>query len=185
MCWYKTGILFLIVGLSACQPAPPPPPGEPVASIFDMAAFIDQEISELKSAGCRLSQKLNIEGKEEVGGSSNPNWASLLKPFKDSDINKSAWIENYKLEKSEVGGNTVHSYKTSASNMRTQELRVAFEGKSDQVISVDVSNVDDNFILRAEEKLRYYKPERSFEINKEQQYFFFEPQAISIKGSCK
>lgn len=186
MYWSKYTLFFCFLALLSCGHANERAVGNGLSEAFDLKTFFENEIERLsKDATYRLVQKISIDGEEEVTTSSDPNWSSILRPFIDSDINKTAWLENYVLEESLENGNKVLNYKSSIQKMKTQQLRIVFNGQSDSVASVSVENQDNNFILSSTEDLFYNKAEVEFSIEKTQQYFFFAPQKIIFKGSRK
>ncbi len=186
MYWFKRSFFICVICFSACQAEQKEVAGSVPETVFDLKSFFEAETQRLSSdKNCSLKRNTSIDGKEEVSTVSSPNWSALLKPFMDSDINKPTWLENYRFEESEQGGNKVYHYRSAIEKMKTQDLQIVFKGKSDVVESVGLTNVANNFILSSSENLYYVASPTSFKIEKSQQYFFFDPQRIDISGSCR
>lgn len=187
MYWYRLSLLVCLAGLLSCSSETKFAEGEVPPEAFDLKAFFEDEIERLSQEGnCNLKQRMMIDGAEESINTTNPNWANLLQPFINSDINKEAWLENYRLKEEVLDdGRKTQIYTSVSSKMKTQRLGITFSAGGKEIGEIAIANEDSNFILSSSELLRYTKNERSFSIDKKQQYFFFPTQEIFLSSKCE
>jgi len=176
-----------LLGLLSCDPETKVVEGKIPKEAFDLKAFFEAEIERLSQEGnCKLDQQMLIDGEKETINTPNPDWSNLLQPFIDSDINKVAWLENYRLKEETLDdGRKTHMYTSVTNKMKTQQLGMTFLAGSEEIEEIAITNEDRNFILTSSELLRYSKAERSFSIEKKQQYFFLPTQEIYLFAKCQ
>lgn len=117
---------------------------------FDLAGFIDAQVEELNRQKPKLEKTVTINGTEETQSDPELDFERDLAIFRRSDINKSAWTDKYRIEKTEIGT----AYIAIDSSMQTQLLRVATD-EGGAVNRIYVERRMGNFLSDGRQQLTY------------------------------
>ena len=100
---------------------------------FDLAGFIDSEVTRLAEAGEEVTKTVVLNGQREQQRRSDINFALDLRVFRDADINKPAWRDKYTV--SREPNRTI--YTATDSTMQTQRLAVDILNGVPQRVFID------------------------------------------------
>ena len=121
----NTGLLLVVIFfLSSCGD------GKELkqVSVFDMEAFIGNEINELEGSEAHLEKTLITGGNTQTKVFENPDWQSELQIFSEPDLKKPAIAAMYKRDSTCSGNNCVVSFTATDDAARIKTLRVEYTG---------------------------------------------------------
>jgi len=150
-------------------------------AFFDIDGYFDAEINALNSSTLKLKKDAKIDGKSESQTIEKPNWNTELKLFKDSDINKIAWVDKYSTEKK---SNSI-VYTTADSTLTTKRIQIDYKSavtdNFEDVVSILIINNTENVLYSSSEFLTY-TPKSSISIIRNQQIKTGDNKMVEIKG---
>jgi|GEM_PF-2125952 len=150
-------------------------------AFFDIDGYFDAEINALNSSTLKLKKDAKIDGKSESQTIEKPNWNTELKLFKDSDINKAAWVDKYNAEKK---SNSI-VYTTADSTLTTKRIQIDYKStvtdNFEDVTSILIINNTENVLYSSSEFLTY-TPKSSISIIRNQRIKTGENKMVEIKG---
>ena len=140
-------VLFITLFISGCT-------GSSMSvkqnSYLDLTKFFSSEITKLEKLEPYVRKTVSRNGLQETKSLNNINWKSELSLFIESDINKSAWKNSYKItsNKNEV------TYTALDSGLRTKRILITRspEGMVEKVLIV---NKISNMLYESTEELLY------------------------------
>ena len=148
---------------------------------FDIDGYFDAEINALNNSALKLKKDAKIDDKNETQTIEKPNWDTELKLFKDSDINKTAWIDKYKTEKN---SNSI-VYTTADSSLTTKRIQIDYKStvtdNFDDIASILIINNTENVLYSSSEFLTY-TPKSSISIIRNQRIKTGDNKMVEIKG---
>ena len=103
---------------------------------FDLASYIDNQVDSLQRAGGTVTKTISLNGTTETKELDDLNYANDLRVFRESEINKPAWVDKYTVDRQESDGLLTRTYTATDSSMQTRKLTVV--SRNDTPISVDI-----------------------------------------------
>ncbi len=119
-------------------------------SYFDIKGFFDKEARRLESLEPPVRKLVRHNNNQETRFNKIDNWKAELQMFADSDINRPAWKNSYRVEnKGEV---TV--YITTDNKLKTKRIEVI--SLNNKVKSIFILNKVENELYSTTEDLQYH-----------------------------
>lgn len=161
--------LLFVAGCS--QPAPKTrPPYE------DLKGFFDAEAQRLTRANPGVFKTVARNDASETRSVKDIDWETELSLFAESDINKPAWLDSYKVTSG--AGKTI--YQASDSTLKTREISI---GKDPQgkIRTVEILNRTQNMLYSSTEQLLYVR-DSLYQIRKHQHVAVMGDNRYFING---
>src|SRR5690606_26910907 len=146
---------------------------------FSLKDFFVNETSRLVKLAPVVEKTVSRNGASEKKQVQIDNWKNELALFIDSDINKPAWQNSYRIDSTE------HSlrYTCIDPELRTQKITID-KYESGLVRHIAITNRAGNMLYQTAEQLDYY-PDSLYQISKQQQVRFIGDSQYSISGRLK
>ena len=174
-------VLFLFLGLLACNNSSEPQPGEKNMSLpyFDLEAFFQNEINRLNELQPLVDKRVRINTKEESNQLDDINYTRELKVFSDSDINRVAWFDKYSIDNTlENNQLNLLRYEAIDESLRTRNVEIELAGE--EVREISIENQSESFIASAFQKL-IYRPASGYSILTSQKMKIGKDKVIEIE----
>lgn len=143
----------------------------------DIKGFVESEVNRLSKSNIRVNKTVVQNGIPESLSNIAVNWKNELALFSESDINKSAWKDSYKvIEKKES-----IEYHTLDSNLRTKLIIIRFN-KNKEAVYLQIKNQTSNSLYKTNETLTYI-PDSVYSVIKDQKVLFLGKNRYEIKGN--
>jgi len=148
----------------------------PANPYFSLEDFFLSETSRLAKLAPIVEKKVSRNGDSEEKRVQIDDWKNELALFIDSDINKPAWRNSYRIDSTERS----LSYISIDPELRTQKITID-KYESGSVRHIAITNRAGNMLYQTAEKLDYY-PDSLYQISKQQQVRFIGDSQYSISG---
>ncbi len=141
-------------------------------AFFDASDFFNAEIIRLDSLKPAVIKTVFVNDKSETKELATLNYTEELAPFVQSDINKPAWLDEYRtdtMRNEDTVSKYLHThiiYTALKASLKTKKFTVHLDSLK-QPIAIDIINSDDNAIAGAQHELHYDK-RSGFSINNKQ-----------------
>ncbi len=141
-------------------------------AFFDASDFFNAEIKRLDSIKPTVIKTVSVNEKSETKELNNLNYTEELAPFVQSDINKPAWLDEYRIDtlrNEDTVSRYLHThivYTALKESLKTKKFLVHLDSLK-EVIAIDITNSDDNSLAGAQHLLHYDK-RSGFSINNKQ-----------------
>ena len=145
-------------------------------SYLDLTKFFSSEITKLEKLEPYVRKTVSRNGLRETKSLNNINWKSELSLFIESDINKSAWKNSYKITNSK---NEV-IYTALDSSLRTKRIFIT-RSPEGMVKKVLIVNKISNMLYESSEELLYIT-DSIYTINKQQHVVLVGDNDYKITG---
>ena len=146
---------------------------------FDLNDYFEKELvvlSDLK----KIKKTVSLNGKEEEKTISEFDLKKDLEIFTDSNINKIAWLDKYKVD-SLINANGLLekiTYLAIDNKVKTREMIVEyFDGN---VKSISISNITSNQVASQNQQLKYI-PTKGYSIQSSQEVSLSDPQELFVE----
>jgi hypothetical protein len=163
----KLYIFFLLLIFSNCKNESPQY-SKNTTPLFDLKGFLDNEIATHLKDIKKVKKTVTVNGKTETKEVEIKDWKEELKPFFNSDINRPAWRDKYKI----LNEHNFHDYDTLVSkkqfnvidkNLKTQRINIYYGFKTEKtkpmpqtwISSVSIFNLDNSAISQSYQILSY------------------------------
>ncbi|MGB3801098.1 MAG: hypothetical protein WA952_14875 [Lewinella sp.] len=103
---------------------------------FDLATYIDQQVDSLQRVGTTVTKTITLNGSTESKELSDLAFGSDLRVFRESDINKPAWLDKYDTQQNETDGLLTRTYSAMDSSMQTRQLTVI--SRDGEPVSIEI-----------------------------------------------
>ena len=145
-------------------------------SYLDLTKFFSLEITKLEKLEPYVHKTVSRNGLRETKSLNNINWKSELSLFIESDINKSAWKNSYKI----TGNKNEVIYTALDSSLRTKRIFITRspEGIIKKVLIV---NKTSNMLYESSEELLYIT-DSIYTISKQQHVVLVGDNDYKITG---
>lgn len=147
-----------------------------VKTYMDVKGFFDAEVSRLTSLNPEINKTVARNEASETRNMKNINWKTELSLFAESDINKPAWKDSYKIIK--LSGKTV--YLASDPGLRTREINITKDPEG-RVRKITILNQVENMLYSSTEQLLYI-PDSVYQISKQQHVAIIGDNRYFING---
>jgi virulence-associated protein VapD len=143
----------------------------------DIKGFVESEVNRLSKSNIRVNKTVVQNGISESLSNIAVNWKNELALFSESDINKSAWKDSYKvIEKKEST-----EYHALDSNLRTKLITIRYN-KNKETVYLEIKNQTNNSLYKTNETLTYI-PDSAYTVIKDQKVLFLGKNRYEIKGN--
>lgn len=147
-----------------------------VKTYMDVRGFFDGEVNRLTSANPEINKTVARNEASETGNMKDINWKTELGLFAESDINKPAWKDSYKVISR--AGKTI--YVASDSSLRTREINITKDPQG-RIRKITILNQVDNMLYSSTEQLLYI-PDSVYQISKQQHVAIIGDNRYFISG---
>ncbi len=175
----KAYIIFLIVPIAlglACSDRAMD--DMPTKLFFDLEDYFNQEKARLHTQ--QAQKTVSINGVEEVQNINGGSFDDEFELFANSDINKIAWLDKYRVDSLyNYNGDLLSkiTYTALDENLRTQLLEVIYD--NNQVTRINIDNLMKSIIVDARQTLTYISG-KQIKIKSGQKVLFGEDRAFEI-----
>lgn len=125
-----------------------------VDPFFDVDSFFREEIAVWDSLQPTVTKQVLFDGVEEVGEFDSLDYDTQLRVFLDSDINKPAWFDKYRIDTIREEGRGYRVQYTSLSpKLRVQKLEVQW--REGEPVAIHVEKATRSLLETLEQNLTY------------------------------
>ena len=147
-----------------------------VQKYYDVQGFFGAETKRLEKQGATVTKTVSRNDVSETKSSFSPAWATELALFTDSDINKPAWRDSYKIESDSLST----SYTALDDELRTKSLVIKKNNKG-KLIEISIVNSTSNYLYNSTEELHYF-PDSLYRMVKKQDVILLGKNNYEIVG---
>lgn len=146
---------------------------------MDLKGFFEQETIRLTKANQKAEKTVTRNGVSETKKDFLPDWDVELSLFSESDINKPAWENSYKVYED----STQTNYTALDNKLRTRSIRIR-KNKSGILNEISIVNRTTNNLYSSTEELTYI-PDSLYRIIKKQEVILLGNNNYEISGILK
>jgi len=166
-----------LIGCCACTgPDNTPASSAMASSYFSLEEFFRSEATRLTKLAPTVEKTVSRNGMSEGKSVQINDWKNELALFMDSDINKPAWQNSYRVDSTD----RLLTYTSTDPGLRTQKISIE-KDENEKVKHIAVFNHASNMLYQTEEHLDYY-PDSLYQIHKQQQVRLIGESQYSIRG---
>lgn len=154
-------------------------PGQQAAvqkQYFDLKGYFSQEAKRLTSLNPVVDKTVMVNKSTERKKIRIADWNGELTNFSDADINKSAWIGLFTVQKTDSS----ELYRSDNEKVLVKELLIS--KKSNQVTGLRLILNTSNYLYTSTDTLTYY-PDSLYEIKKNQHISLLNKKSYHIRGA--
>jgi hypothetical protein len=170
---------LIIFTISSCQNST-----QPIAqkTYFDVPAFISEQITQLQNDSMIVIKTAEVNETTDQHQIDWTDWNRELTLFKNSDINKSAFIGKYLVDTLTVDSNKKQiRYAATDSSLNTRLIEVTLNTKQNSVTELHIINITKDFISSTHEDLLFI-PNKAYVIRSSQSMMFFGTNDLKVMG---
>ncbi len=169
-----TGVCFSVC-LSSCKPDIK----ETGASLkyFDLKRYFKNDSARLSRLHLRVTKTVGHNHQEQIKEVTIGNWGEELSLFINSDINKPAWQQSYRVQN--TPGYII--YEAVDPKLTTRRIVINQDTTTKKVKWILINNLTHNLLYSSAEKLTYY-PDSLYQIEKRQNIRIIGTNRYLIKG---
>lgn len=119
---------------------------------FDVKGFFNGEIKRLTEGGIKIEKTVTIAGKTETKIIEKADFEKELALFLASDINKPAWRDKYRIEK--TAGRSLESFLAIDDDLKTKRLDI-YRFPPNGVTQIKIVNSDESSVTESQQSLDY------------------------------
>jgi hypothetical protein len=179
--------LLLVCLVSACsQDQSKPMPNVGIKKFFDLKGYFKKEIEVLNgSKGIR--KRVTTNGKTEERVLDSLNFENEFALFEQSDINRPAWLDKYKIDTVRIENDSTRAYSVSylakEEKLKTKELTVVYT-KDKEVAEINIVNSDKSLFSSMQQTL-FYRPKKKYTVSSSQKFWLSKPANITVEVFLK
>ena len=128
---------------------------------FDLQSYFNKEEVRLKKLNPSIEKTVSVDDSSEKKSIKIVDWKKELSIFTDSDINKRAWLGQFKIYKTP----TLEQYSSNQEKIPVKELKVM--RKNGKVSGIQILLKNTNALYTSTDTLVYY-PDSLYQIDKTQ-----------------
>ena len=155
-------------------------PVKEIVPFFDLEAFFQEEISKLHTDQA-VEKQISLNGKTEK--QELTNWAASqeLEGFKEFNINRPAWRDQYQVDSLRNTEGTLEGvrYMAMDSSLRIRQLEIDWAATG-EVAEIRVEKFSENMVVYFHQKLHYY-PGKGYWLWREQKVPFTKRSELEIE----
>lgn len=172
---FRLCLFGLLVLLLRCTPASTP--ATSLTPFFDLSGYFTAEIKRLARLG-PVTKSTTINGRTEVQTVSGLDYATELAPFLSADINRPAWLDQYRTDSLHRDGQLQKlTYTALDDDLFTRRVVISFDG--DAVDSIHIIKLSELMIADTRRELRYV-PATGYSIRGAQKVLLASDNSIAI-----
>jgi hypothetical protein len=119
---------------------------------FDVKGFFNSEIKRLTEASIKIEKTVTVKGHSETKIIDKADFAQELALFVSSDINKPAWRDKYRVEK--TTGRSLESFFATDDDLKTKRVDI-YRFPPNGVAQIQILNSDKSSITESQQSLQY------------------------------
>ena len=143
---------------------------------FSLSSFFEQEAARLSAQSGPVTKQVQYNSEVEQKQTTITDWKNELSAFSQSDINKPAWRDSYRMKQD---GMRI-CYEALDSTLRTRSICIQ-KNVSGKATQVDIVNQTSNMLYQSREQLVYI-PDSLYRITKQQHVIFIGDNRYQISG---
>lgn len=147
---------------------------------FDIRTFICERINDYETAGTQVDKAVSLNGNEETKKALSIDWLSELRPFIESDINRSAWFDAFQIDTTAVDGSTIIRYRSEDKRIPVRKLTVQWS-REGNVEAIDVISRRKNVLYTSEQTLNF-QPDVSYSVKGWQRTLFLSKTEFEVNA---
>jgi hypothetical protein len=144
---------------------------------FDVKGFFQGEIKRLTEGGIKIEKTVIIGDKTETKIIEKADFTKELALFSASDINKPAWRDRYRVEK--TAGRSLESFFAIDEELKTKRLDI-YRFPPNGVAQIQILNSDKSSITESQQHLQY-DIGKGYSIETFQKFFGSDSSKIRIQ----
>lgn len=180
MNYYKIVFWICFVGLfyQSCQPSTSTPAKAIKKPFFDLKTYFEQEKTRLASLS-NFTKTTVVDGKEETKKLPKLNLDNELRIFTETDINRTAWFDKYKIDSVFQAGNlTKITYTATDEKLDVRTILIDFDQQ--KVTKIDIKKSAETALADTQFNL-IYEPKTGYSIENTQQLTVGEDKAFLVR----
>jgi hypothetical protein len=142
---------------------------------FDLQGYFKKEEDRLKKLNPVIEKTVSVNNSTEHKSLRIADWKKELSAFTDADLNKKAWIGQFKIEKHPE----MERYSSDQDKIPVKELKVTF--KKGKVSGIQMLLRNTNALYTSKDTLLYY-PDSLYEVKKTQHIKLLTEKNYKITG---
>lgn len=119
---------------------------------FSLSAFVASQDSLL--AGRGLTKTVTVDGASETRRADAVDWAEELAPFAQSDIDRPALWDRYRVDSAATDGGRAVTYTALGEEAFTRRIRVERDGGG-AVVRIEIDNGFESVVVDTEQRLEW------------------------------
>jgi hypothetical protein len=144
--------LLVLFAFSACGDKTDATKAVDKTPFFDVKGFFQNEIKRLTEGGVKIEKTVTVRGQSETKTMDKADFAEELALFVASDINKPAWSDKYRIEK--TAGRSLESFFATDDDLKTKRIDI-FRFPPNGVTQIQILNSDKSTITESQQSLDY------------------------------
>ena len=173
----KILLAFTILSLfAACKGKTEGAKDADATRFFDVKGFFNGEIKRLTEGAVKIEKTVTIAGKAETKIIEKADFEKELALFVASDINKPAWRDKYRVEK--TAGRSLESFIAKDDDLKTKRLDI-YRFPPNGVTQIQIINSDESSVTESQQSL-HYDIGKGYSIETFQQFLGSDSSKIKI-----
>lgn len=144
-------------------------------SYFDLKGYFEKEALRLMKSNPVFAKTVMVNGNSETKQMQIADWAKELSAFSDADINRSAWIGLFRIERAKA--REVYT----SDNEKVPVKEVLITKRNGEVSGIRILIKTANMLYNSSDTLSYY-PDSLYQINKKQEIRLLSEKNYLITG---
>lgn len=144
---------------------------------FDLKGYFTKEAHRMDSLKPEIRKIVEKNNESETLQLRVSGWKNELTLFSESDINKPAWADSYRID----SAGRILEYQARSSDLRTRNIRIE-RGENNTITGIYIKNTARNLLYESEEDL-FYIPDSVYRVEKTQTVRFIGTNHYRITGS--
>lgn len=145
-------IFNVLILFAACDSKKDPSKTVDATPFFDVKGFFQGEIKRLTEGSVKIEKTVTIGGKSETKTFEKADFEKELALFVASDINKPAWRDKYRIEK--TAGRSLESFLAKDEDLKTKRVDI-YRFPPNGVTQIKIVNSDKSSVTESQQSLDY------------------------------
>jgi flagellar motor protein MotB len=174
--------LFCFILTNACSNSVSSNTQKATASYFSLQQFFNDEAQRLQKNNTKLEKVITLNENEETKTISNIDWQKELALFKEADLNKPSWYDQYRIDSTQQNQELHISYTALNDKLRTKSVQLIFSNNNNYPHLIKIARNTNNLLYNLEEQYSYRSNE-GYHIKSHQKIMGLNPSTFEIKGN--
>jgi hypothetical protein len=144
--------LLVLLTFSACGGNTEATKAIDATPFFDVKGFFNGEIKRYTEGSKKIQKTVTVKGNAETKILDKADFAQELALFVASDINKPAWRDKYRVEK--TAGRSLESFVATDGDLKTRRVDI-YRFPPNGVTEIQIINGDKSAITESQQSLKY------------------------------
>jgi hypothetical protein len=149
---------------------------------FDLRAYFHAEAKRLNGVK-GLKKRVTANGKKEERVLDSLNFENEFALFEQSDINRPAWLDKYKIDTIKIADDSTKAYSVSyqakTEKLKTKELAVFYNTRG-EVVELNIVNSEKSVFSDMQQTL-FYKPNKKYTVSSGQKFWLSKPASVTVE----